>query len=69
MTNLRHEQVILDPMQRYLVQFLDGSHDRDALLERLLGEVRSGTLDMRTDDGAVTSDADARRMLGRKPFV
>jgi len=42
--NQRHETVRLDEFSRHTVRYLDGIHDRQALLEKLAGLVAQGTL-------------------------
>lgn len=42
--NQRHEVVNLDEFSRHTVQLLDGTHDREALIEKLAGLVAQGTL-------------------------
>jgi methyltransferase-like protein/protein-L-isoaspartate O-methyltransferase len=49
-TNLRHERLKVDPLVRYLLPFLDGSRDREALLQTLLeGPVARGELTIEQD--------------------
>jgi methyltransferase-like protein len=49
-TNLRHERVTLDGFDRYLLQHLDGSRDRKALVDLLLrGPVAEGILTVQQD--------------------
>lgn len=51
-TNLRHERLKLDPLVRYLLPYLDGRRDREALLETLLeGPVARGELTIEQDGG------------------
>lgn len=60
-TNLRHERLKLDPLVRFLLPFLDGSRDREALLETLLaGPVARGEL---TIDQAGGPTPDVRQAL------
>jgi methyltransferase-like protein len=57
-TNLRHEQVVLDDEVSYYVLLnLDGSHDKVALVEMLAQLVANGTLVARRD-GENLSDSD-----------
>lgn len=49
-TNLRHERLEPDPLVRFLLPYLDGSHSRDDLLELLLeGPVAQGLLRIEQD--------------------
>jgi methyltransferase-like protein len=60
-TNLRHERLKLDPLVRYLLPFLDGSRDREALLQTLLdGPVARGELTIEQDG---QPSADVRQAL------
>ncbi len=60
-TNLRHESLQLDAFNRQLLQLLDGSRDRDALVAGLADAVRAGALEIKqsgqplTDPSAVSS--------------
>lgn len=63
-TNLRHERVELDPLNQYLVPFLDGTRTFDQLLELLLaGPVASGKLVAQQNDQSVTDPAALRALL------
>ena len=63
-TNLRHERVEIDPLNQYLLPFLDGSRDREDLVEVLLaGPVAGGKLVVEQDDKPVTDPAEAREIL------
>ena len=63
-TNLRHERVEVDPLNQYLLPFLDGSRDCNALIDLLLaGPVASGKLVVEQDDRPVTDAATAREIL------
>jgi methyltransferase-like protein len=56
-TNLRHERVKLDPIDCYVLQRLDGHHEREAIVDALLaGPVAEGTLAVTGDDGEPVSD-------------
>ena len=64
-TNLRHERVEVDPLNQFLLPFLDGSRDCDALIEVLLaGPVAGGKLVVQQDDQPVTDPVEAREILG-----
>lgn len=64
-TNLRHERVEVDPLNQYLLPFLDGSRDCDALVDLLLaGPVAGGKLVVEQNDQPVTDPAEAREILG-----
>jgi len=63
-TNLRHERVSLDEADRYLLGHLDGTHDRRALVDRLLaGPVAEGTLAVQEDGRPVEDPGRVRHLL------
>ncbi|MBN1641140.1 MAG: class I SAM-dependent methyltransferase [Anaerolineae bacterium] len=63
-TNLRHERVKLDPIDCFLLQHLDGVHDRKALLEALVaGPVAQGALSITGDGGKPVDNRDQARAL------
>jgi len=63
-TNLRHERVSLDEADRYLLGHLDGTHDRRALVDRLLvGPVAEGILAMQEDGRPVEDPGRVRHLL------
>jgi methyltransferase-like protein/SAM-dependent methyltransferase len=63
-TNLYHQRVELDGLDRFLVRHLDGSHDRAALLELLLsGPVAQGVLTARKDGKPIEEAEEVKRLL------
>ena len=58
-TNLRHERTILQPFDAFLLQRLDGTRDRAALLDELAGPIAAGAIAVRDGDEAVTDAARA----------
>ena len=63
-TNLRHERVSLDEADRYLLGHLDGTHDRRALVDRLLvGPVAEGILAVQEDGRQVEDPGRVRYLL------
>jgi methyltransferase-like protein/SAM-dependent methyltransferase len=62
-TNLKHERMILDPFIRLILPYLDGQHDRDAILDKLVEHVVAGRINVRTKDGERISEANARAMF------
>jgi methyltransferase-like protein/2-polyprenyl-3-methyl-5-hydroxy-6-metoxy-1,4-benzoquinol methylase len=63
-TNLRHERVQLDGAHRHLLTYLDGKHDRAAIIERLAaGPVANGTLIFRAQDQPVRDPRRVRALL------
>ncbi len=66
-TNLRHERVELDPLNQYLLPFVDGTRTFDQLLELLLaGPVASGKLVAQQNDQSLTDPAAIRAMLAHE---
>jgi methyltransferase-like protein/SAM-dependent methyltransferase len=65
-TNLRHERVRLDELDRFLLQQLDGENDRAALVDLLLaGPVQEGLLRVQEGDEAVSDVQRAKELLAR----
>ena len=63
-TNLRHERVRLEQVDRYLLLYLDGGHDQDALVDRLMaGPVAEGILKLQQDGQTVEEPQRKRDML------
>ena len=62
-TNLRHESMQLDPFNRQLLQLLDGTRDRDALVEGLAEAVRAGRLEIKRSGQSLTEDAAISKVL------
>jgi SAM-dependent methyltransferase len=64
-TNLRHERVEVDPLNQFLLPYLDGSRDNNDLVDLLLaGPVAGGKLMVEQNDQPVTDPAEARAILG-----
>lgn len=63
-TNLCHEVVHLNDLQRHLLRHLDGEHDRSALLDVLVQEVRSGHLAVHDQGRQVKNDEQIKQILG-----
>jgi methyltransferase-like protein/predicted O-methyltransferase YrrM len=61
--NLWHETHILSPVDRYLLPLLDGTRDRDALVEALLAVDRENPIGIERDGAAVSAEADRRKTL------
>ena len=61
--NLRHEMVELDAPCTYLLRFLDGQHDRAALLALLQEQVVAGVLKLEEDDGSPADPSRYGEML------
>ena len=61
--NLRHERVHLDPLARYVLPQLDGSHTRDDIAAQLDALLNSGAL--RYTDGSESGEADPAIRLRR----
>jgi methyltransferase-like protein len=66
-TNLRHERVQLEPLDRLIVQRLDGRHDRQALLADLLaGPVAEGSVALEREGQPVEGGGELREMLAEE---
>lgn len=61
-TSLRHDVVPLTDLQRFLLQRLDGNHDRNQLLEALQNEISGGSLIV-LDDGTEVRSPDRSRVI------
>jgi methyltransferase-like protein len=61
--NLWHETLILSPADRHLLPLLDGSRDRDALLEALLAVHRENPIPIERDGKQVSGEAEMRDAL------
>jgi hypothetical protein len=60
--NLRHFNLrVEDSLTRRLLQLLDGSRDRDALLGDLVSMMRSGAAAVETDNGRITNSTEEVR--------
>jgi methyltransferase-like protein/SAM-dependent methyltransferase len=64
-TNRRHERVALDPAAVHIVQLLDGTRDRAAIVDALVQLVADGTLNLSRDDERMADEADVRDALGQ----
>jgi methyltransferase-like protein len=62
-TNLRHERVELDELERYLLRLCDGTHDRSALFEMIVKPLRDGTLVVQKDNQPVEDVNQAEAIL------
>jgi methyltransferase-like protein len=63
-TNLRHERVQLDRSHRHLLRYLDGNHDRAAIVEQLAaGPVANGTLVFEGQDQPIRDPRRVRALL------
>ncbi len=62
-SNLRHERVNLDPLARHLLPYLDGSHNREALLDVLDKLAKQGLLKTEQNGRSVTNSAAHRQLL------
>ena len=54
--NLRHETVALDAVTQQVVQHLDGHHDRESLVDKLVAKVDAGLLAVRDSTGQPVRD-------------
>ena len=66
-TNLRHERVTLDELDRYLLRYLDGSRNRAALVDLLLtGPVAEGFLTVQQGGEPVADEREMREILAEE---
>lgn len=61
--NLRHEPVLLNELQRQVIHHLDGEHDRNKLLNELIGLVLSGKLNVDRQGRKVVDQTTLRATL------
>jgi methyltransferase-like protein len=61
--NIWHETLLLSPVDRHLLPMLDGSRDRDALLEAILYVDRQTPIEFERDGELMTDDAERRQAL------
>ena len=61
--NLWHETQVLSPLDRHLLPLLDGTRDRDALLDALLAALRDNPLPIERDGKQVSGEAELRDSL------
>ncbi len=62
-TNLRHERIELKGISRYLMCYLDGNHDRAALLDGLTKSLLSGDLVVERENHPITDTEEAKKIL------
>jgi hypothetical protein len=62
-TNLRHEKTTLDEFERQLLPYLDGEHDRAALLDILIGLTTRGDLLLKKDGVPIQDPQTLREQL------
>lgn len=62
-TNSRHETLGLEPMSVFLLPYLNGENDRDALLTIMRELVQKGVVTLTDDDGQVTDAAAIHKIL------
>ena len=65
-TNLLHEPVAIDIVNRHLLPMLDGEHDRQMILDRMLVLLRNKTLMMQEDGVAVEDERRISEKLGEQ---
>ncbi len=66
-TNLYHQRVDLDELDRFLLGYLDGRHDRTELLDLLLtGPVAQGALTAQRDGEKIEDTEEVKRVLAEE---
>jgi methyltransferase-like protein len=58
-----HESMPLSPLDRHLLPLLDGGHDRDALLDALVGLFRQNVIRIDRDDEELVDETEVRDVL------
>ena len=64
--NLWHETLILSPADRHLLPLLDGTRDRDALLDALLAVHHENPIPIERDGTQVAGEAETRDALAEQ---
>jgi methyltransferase-like protein/2-polyprenyl-3-methyl-5-hydroxy-6-metoxy-1,4-benzoquinol methylase len=64
--NRWHEAVVLSPVDRYLLPLLDGTRDRDALMDALLALARDGSIFFQRDGKRVDDEVALRDALAEQ---
>jgi methyltransferase-like protein/cyclopropane fatty-acyl-phospholipid synthase-like methyltransferase len=64
-TNVRHESLALNDVERQLLILLDGTLGREQVIERLLAAVESGQLQLKRGDQPIIDRADQLEQVGR----
>ena len=62
-TNGRHERANMDLVHRIMLQYMDGHHDQEAILEKMMGHLESGELVLRQEDKEVPVGDNARTIM------
>lgn len=65
-TNRRHERVMLDGMSYLLVRYLDGTHDRTALLDLLVQQAVAGAVELHHEGTTITDPDRIRERMARE---
>ncbi len=65
-TNLRHEQIALDPLERRLLPLLDGQRDRATLVDILAGMAETEQIPIALDGRPVQDEEALRSILGER---
>ncbi len=53
-TDLRHETIILSDSQRVIIQYVDGKHDLEALVQAVRAHIQKGELTITANDAPIT---------------
>jgi len=64
-TNLRHESLRVNDVERRMLALLDGARERREVIEQLAAAVHSGELTLKRGDQPITDPADRLEQLGR----
>lgn len=61
-----HETLVLAPFDRYLLPLLDGTRDREELIETMLGYARAEAIGFRRGERSLSDDAELRDVIGEQ---
>jgi methyltransferase-like protein len=64
-TNLRHESVVVNDVERQVLSLLDGTRTRSEIVDQLAAGVAAGKLSLKRGDESITDPADRVSQLGR----
>jgi methyltransferase-like protein/SAM-dependent methyltransferase len=62
-TNRRHEVIRLNDLDKQLIPLLDGTHDKKALVEKLIGVAKAGSLNVQKDGVTLYEEKDIKAAL------
>ncbi len=66
-TNEVHDRINLSPLDLFMMRYLDGKHNKDQVIDKLVGHVESKELNVSKDDKPVTDAKAVKELI--KPYV